>query len=221
MAFETKFTEEELPQLLRSLSPKVEWYPEQNYVWVKNFIRWQAKSPKFLIAVARCLKNVRNNGLAREIINYNLREHSISIPYEEAAGMVSIGYQYPIDTSLTPIPSISGPDASSDTGNSSTGKQDGVRGRRKPQAEARSYAGQTRATVEMTAVSGSSETHEGKSGLATVTAEESGLLEFLKSLEGWHFAGADDLVWLREFRQDWPDFSLLLAKACRDYHSGR
>jgi len=212
MAFETKFMEEELPQLLRSLSPKVEWYPEHNYVWVKNFIKWQAKSPKFLIAVARCLKNVRNNGLAREIINYNLKEHSISIPYEEGAGMVSIGYQYPIDTSLTPIPSMSGPNA--DTGNS-TGKENRVRGRGKPPNRP---AG---AVIETAAESGSSETHEGKIGLATVTAEESALLEFLKSLEGWRFAEADDLIWLREFRQDWPDFSLLLAKACRDYHSGR
>jgi hypothetical protein len=53
IASEAKFTEEELPELLKSLAPKVEWYPEQNCVWVKNFIRWQAKSPKFLIAAAK------------------------------------------------------------------------------------------------------------------------------------------------------------------------
>ena len=45
MAFETKFTEGELPELLKSLSPKVEWYPEPNYIWVRNFIKRQAEGP--------------------------------------------------------------------------------------------------------------------------------------------------------------------------------
>lgn len=116
MAFETKFTAEELPELLKSLSPKVEWYPEQNYVWVRNFIKWQAKSPKFLIAAARCLKNVKNNGLVKEVINYNLKEHSISIPYEEDMDKVSVGYPYPTDTSLVPSPSNTGPDTGADKG---------------------------------------------------------------------------------------------------------
>ncbi len=116
MAFETKFAEEELPELLKSLSPKVEWYPEQNYVWVRNFIKRQAKSPKFLIAAARCLKNIKNNGLVKEVIKYNLKQHSISIPYEEGIDSVSVGYPYTTDTSLTPNPSNTGPDTSADKG---------------------------------------------------------------------------------------------------------
>ena len=104
MAFETKIPQEELPELLKSLAPKVGWYPEQNYVWVKNFLKWQAKSPKFLVAAAKCLKGIKNNGLVKEIINYNLKQHSISIPYEESIDRVSVGYRYPTDTSLTPIP---------------------------------------------------------------------------------------------------------------------
>lgn len=64
------------------------------------------------------------------------------------------------------------------------------------------------------------ETHEGSKG-ATETAEELKMLGFLETLEGWRFGRAEDLVWLREFCQDWPDFDLRLAKGCRDYHSGK
>ena len=110
MAFETKFSLEELPELLKSLSPKAEWYPEQNYVWVRSFIKQQAKSPKFLIAAAKCLKNIKNNGLVKEVINYNLKEHSILIPYEYDSDSVSVGYGYPTDTSLTPSLSNTGPE---------------------------------------------------------------------------------------------------------------
>ncbi len=53
------------------------------------------------------------------------------------------------------------------------------------------------------------------------TPAENELLEFLSSLKNWKFDKADDLSWLREFRQDWPDFDMSLAKACRDFHSGR
>jgi len=47
------------------------------------------------------------------------------------------------------------------------------------------------------------------------------LLSFLETLEGWRFGRAEDLAWLKEFRQEYPEFTLSLAKACRDYHSGR
>ncbi|MBA7662849.1 hypothetical protein ES703_70882 [subsurface metagenome] len=59
IAFETKLNKAELPSLLKSLSPKVEWYPEQNLIWVKNFLRHQTKSPKFIIAAIRSLDNHR------------------------------------------------------------------------------------------------------------------------------------------------------------------
>ncbi len=75
-------------------------------------------------------------------------------------------------------------------------------------------------TTETAIESKSLETHEGSTG-ATETAKESELLRFLETLEGWRFRSADDLIWLREFCQDWPDFNLSLAKACRDWHSGR
>ena len=48
ISFATKIPKEELPELLNSLVPKAIWYPEDNLIWVKNFIKRQSKSSKFL-----------------------------------------------------------------------------------------------------------------------------------------------------------------------------
>lgn len=90
MAFETKFTEEELRKLLPSLEPKVKWFPGENLVWVKNFVKRQSKSPKFLIAVAKSLIAISNNGPVHELLEYNEGRHSISIPYQYYMDRVSI-----------------------------------------------------------------------------------------------------------------------------------
>jgi len=55
LAFETTLPKENLPTLLKSLSPRVEWYPEINVVWVKDFLREQSKSSKFTIAAIKAL----------------------------------------------------------------------------------------------------------------------------------------------------------------------
>jgi len=85
ISFETGLAQEEVPKLLCSLEPKITWCPEQNLVWVKNFLRHQTKSPQFLVAAAKCLQSINNNGLVREFLEYN-RAYNLSIPY-----------QYPID----------------------------------------------------------------------------------------------------------------------------
>lgn len=90
IAFETGLPEPSLPALLESLAPKVKWLPQDNLIWVKNFIAHQAKSPKFLVAAAKCLKKIRNNGLVAEVVEYNLTRHSISIPYQYTTDSVSI-----------------------------------------------------------------------------------------------------------------------------------
>lgn len=87
---ETGIPLETVPELLKKLRPKVEWYPETDTVWVCDFISQQAKSPKFLIAAAKCLRKLNNNGLAKEIVNYNLKRYTISIPYEYSTDTVSI-----------------------------------------------------------------------------------------------------------------------------------
>ena len=69
IAYETKLQAATLPSLMKSLEPKVKWYPEHNLVWVKNFIKRQSKSPKFLVAAAKCLRNINNNGAVKELID--------------------------------------------------------------------------------------------------------------------------------------------------------
>jgi len=91
--WETGLGLDELPDLLQSqsLKKKVSWLPEQNLVWVKNFLRRQSQSPKFLTAAAKCLKDISNNGVVDEFISFNA-ERGLVIPY-----------QYPIDRVSIPL----------------------------------------------------------------------------------------------------------------------
>jgi hypothetical protein len=56
--------------------------------------------------------------------------------------------------------------------------------------------------------------------ISSLKEEEKEILEILKGLKGWRYDEADDLSWLREFTQEFPEFELSLLRACRDYHSG-
>lgn len=58
--FETGLSLDEIPESLRALEKKVVWYEEGNLVWVKNFLRRQSKSPKFLIAAIDSIKSMQN-----------------------------------------------------------------------------------------------------------------------------------------------------------------
>ncbi|MCK5235908.1 MAG: DnaD domain protein [Deltaproteobacteria bacterium] len=116
MAFETKLPEAELSALITDLSPKVEWFHEQDIIWVKNFLVHQAKSPKFLIAAAKCLKKLNNNGISAAVVAYNAERHSISIPY-----------QYHIDSvPILPVSTTTTVSVSKSKSNSSSGKEIGV-----------------------------------------------------------------------------------------------
>ncbi|GAG51156.1 unnamed protein product, partial [marine sediment metagenome] len=90
IAFETKLPEEELPDLLQRLEPKVKWFQDKDVIWVRNFISHQAKSPKFLIAAANCLKKLNSNGISSEVVSFNLECHRISIPYRYTNDSISI-----------------------------------------------------------------------------------------------------------------------------------
>ena len=90
IAYETNLPLEELPHLIESLGPKVKWYPDENLIWVKNFIKHQSKSPKFLIGAASRLKDINNNGAVKELLEYNLKKYSISIPYTYSMDSVCI-----------------------------------------------------------------------------------------------------------------------------------
>lgn len=90
IAFEAKFSKEEIPELLHSLAPKVKWYPDENLIWVKNFIKRQSKSSKFLAAAAKSLMSIHHNGAIKELLEYNLNRYSISIPYQYYMDRISI-----------------------------------------------------------------------------------------------------------------------------------
>jgi len=90
MAFDTKIAEQDLSALLEGLRPVVGWYPDAELVWVKDFIKEQTKSPKFLAAAAKSLLGVGNNELVRAVIQYNLSKYSISIPYQYYMDKVSV-----------------------------------------------------------------------------------------------------------------------------------
>lgn len=90
ISFATKIPKEELPEHLNSLAPKVKWWPEENLIWVKNFIKRQSKSSKFLAAVAKSLTSIRNSSAVEELLDYNRRRYSISIPYQYYMDKISI-----------------------------------------------------------------------------------------------------------------------------------
>ena len=90
IAFETGLSLADIPTLFESIKPKVVWYPDENLVWVKNFIKRQSKSPKFLAAAAKSLTSIHNNGAIKELLDYNLQRYSISIPYRYYIDRLSI-----------------------------------------------------------------------------------------------------------------------------------
>jgi len=89
IAFETALPPEDVPRLIRLLEPKVAWYPDGNLIWVKNFLRHQTKSPKFLAAAAKCLSSIHNNGLVKEFLDFN-QQHNVFIPYQYPKATVAI-----------------------------------------------------------------------------------------------------------------------------------
>lgn len=90
MSFESKFSREELPELLQSLSPKVKWYREHKLIWVKSFLKRQSRSSKFLAAAAKALTSINHNGAIQELLDYNLQRYNLSIPYQYYKHKISI-----------------------------------------------------------------------------------------------------------------------------------
>jgi len=91
ISFETGLNIESLPELFSLLEPKVVWYKEVDLVWVKNFIKRQSKSPKFLQAAAKCLTMISNNGAVQSVLEYNASKYRISIPYQYYIDKIQMG----------------------------------------------------------------------------------------------------------------------------------
>jgi hypothetical protein len=47
------------------------------------------------------------------------------------------------------------------------------------------------------------------------------MLNILRRLKSWRYDKTDDLVWLRDFRNEFPEFDIAELRAARDYYSGR
>jgi hypothetical protein len=87
--FETGLDLQDIEEMLELLKKKVDWFPDQNLIWVKNFLHRQSQSPQFLAAAAKCLKAIGNNGIVKEFLRYN-EVYTLSIPYPYPIDRVSI-----------------------------------------------------------------------------------------------------------------------------------
>jgi len=103
IAFDTGLPLESLLEILRQLEPKVAWYPEQNIIWVKNFLKRQCKSQSFLIAAVKCLKAMSSNSLVMEFINYN-QGLNLEPLYKDSGGTVLPPSHHHGNTVITPVP---------------------------------------------------------------------------------------------------------------------
>jgi len=110
ISFDTKIDQARLPELFQELQNKVEYYPDDALIWVKNFIARQTKSSKFLQAAAKSMVPIKNPALIKKVLDYNLQKHSISIPYQYYIDKLSI---------LTRASDLSCSDTDTDTDNSS------------------------------------------------------------------------------------------------------
>ncbi len=83
IAFDTGIDESQIPELMKLLEPKVRWWPEINLVWPKTFLKRQGRSPKFLVAVGRCLENINHPDIVAEFLDFNKSHYGLEIPYQE------------------------------------------------------------------------------------------------------------------------------------------
>ena len=107
IAFDTGLPLESLSEHLSQLEPKVAWYPEQNLIWVKNFLKRQCKSQSFLIAAVKCLKAMSTNSLVMEFINYN-QSLNLEPLYKDSGGIVLPPPYHRGNTIINPVP-VPGP----------------------------------------------------------------------------------------------------------------
>ena len=83
IADETGIPKEQLESIFKLLEPGVIWYPDRNLIWVRNFIRRQAKSSKFIQAAAKSLAMMSHNeDIIKELLAYNQKSFGWTIPYQ-------------------------------------------------------------------------------------------------------------------------------------------
>ncbi len=85
---ETKIPEDAIRQSFKELNKKVVWVEDENIVWVKNFIRRQVRTPKFLKGTVKYLRSTSNLKLVRDLLSYNESRYNIAIPYQYDMDMI-------------------------------------------------------------------------------------------------------------------------------------
>lgn len=79
ICFETKILKEELPDILKELGKNVQWWPDIDLLWVKEFLYENKSSITFLTAAVSCLAEIKQKEIVREFVEYNLSEHDITL----------------------------------------------------------------------------------------------------------------------------------------------
>ncbi len=192
IAFETKIPEPDLPSLLETLAPAVGWYQDEDMIWVKDFIKEQTNSSKFLAAAAKALVNVANNGLIKQVISYNQEKYMISIPYQYYMDRVSI---------LTRA-SVSG--AGADSGSRSEKGEEVAKGKGETKLTPRSRLEAEETLCEgdrgEVAPKGAGETHQAEGDGAIIST--------LRSVKGFKMAPAAEAELVARMRTEFPELDL-------------
>ncbi|MFH1087469.1 MAG: hypothetical protein V1737_02630 [Chloroflexota bacterium] len=191
IADETLFPKEALPELLSSLTPKVIWYPESNLVWVKNFLKRQSKSSKFLAAAAKCLTSIRDNNTVQELLDYNMRRYSISIPYQYYIDRISI------------LTRVTGPDTDTVSGSGfDRGVGEGVvKGKQIPRSRLEAEETLCEGGRGEVAPKGAGDSHRAEGDGAIISA--------WRSVKGWILAPDEELELVARLRTGFPELDLL------------
>jgi DnaD/phage-associated family protein len=87
---ETGLNEAAALSAFEEIRSEVVWYPDEDLIWVKFFVNNQSRSPKFLIAAAKCLEKISNKKIVEDFIRYNREVYAISIPYTYPTDTLSI-----------------------------------------------------------------------------------------------------------------------------------
>ena len=185
ITFETKIPEQDLAGLIESLAPAVGWYPDDELIWVKDFIKEQTKSSKFLAAAAKSLLNVGNNGLIKAVIQYNQEKYSISIPYQYYMDRVSILTRASVSASSAGA----GADSGSEKG------EEVVKGKGEVELNPGSKAG--------------SDVAPKGAGLVHQAEGDDAIISVWRSVEGFKMTPAAEAALVAKLRTEFPDLDLL------------
>ncbi len=84
MAFETGLSQDFIEKMLRSWAPRVQWWPEHQIVFLKNFYRRQSNSAKVRVNAAKLvadMPSVVREAIYMEYPEFLPGEDTLSIPY--------------------------------------------------------------------------------------------------------------------------------------------